>query len=114
MKKTVSSCCLKSILTALCLLCIGSCVDEKYDLTEIDTDAVILKDVVMPIGNLEEIKISEFLQVDGSDTFIATGTEGDLALTFESTEPISASFDVPAFKLSFSEGDAEERRLFTC
>ena len=112
MKKTVSSCCLKSILAALCLLCIGSCVDEKYDLTEIDTDAVILKDVVMPIGNLEEIKISEFLQVDGSDTFIATGTEGDLALTFESKEPISASFDVPAFKLSFSEGDAEERRLF--
>lgn len=112
MKKTVLSCCRSFATIAFFFLFSISCVDEKYDLENIDTEVVILKDVAMPIGDLDPIRISDFLNLDESQALmISPDAEGNLKFAFEGDRPLTASFTVPRFDISFCEDGSEERRL---
>ena len=70
------------IFLPLCVLCfiIVSCIDEKYDLENIDnTIQVGGEHLVLPIGETEQIKLVEFLNKDNLD-FIEKLENGEYAL----------------------------------
>lgn len=98
----------------MAILCfsIQSCVDEKYDLTKIDTEAVVLKNTVIPIGNIEPVKIGDMLDITESGTnLIVQDSNGNIYFSFEGDSPVSASFTVPEFSIDFMDGTGEERKL---
>lgn len=112
MKNTVLQCCLPFAAMAFSVLSATSCVDERYDLSKIDTEAVILKDVALPVGNLKPVTISEFFNIDGSQAYmISADQNGDLMLAFDSDKCMASSFTVPDFRISFQEEGFEERKL---
>ena len=89
------SACLSVFGIAVC-----SCVNEEYDLKkEIDGTAVIMKDVAMPIGNLEKITVDKILAFDSEDQMIVKAENGDLAFRFKGSDPIKADLTVPSFQI---------------
>ena len=112
MIKTIQHCCIQLLLMAMPLVLITSCVDENYDLNKIDTEIVILKDVTLPVGNLNQVSIADFLDVENEESLmIRSDANGDMAFTYEADEEISVSFDVPAFSFDINEVEGTERKL---
>ena len=112
MKKTIPSCRLTTVLMATIFIIATSCVDERYDLTKIDKTAVILKDISMPVGNIEPLTIEDFLTVDNFESsLIRPDDKGDFALEFEGREPITVAVSVPAFDMAFEETGVEGRKV---
>ena len=79
-----------------------SCVNEAYDLNNVDGTAVIMKDVAMPIGNLDPIKINDIISFDDA-SMISKDADGNLFLQFKSSDSFSESFTVPSFTIPFSD-----------
>ena len=79
-----------------------SCVNEAYDLDNVDGTAVIMKDVAMPIGNLDPIKINDIISFDDA-SMISKDADGNLFLQFKSSDSFSESFTVPSFTIPFSD-----------
>lgn len=99
-------------MMAMIFILFNSCVDEQYDLTNIDKEAVILRDATMPVGNLKPISIGDILNVDESQSLMITSdSKGDFQFVFDGKEPISASVTVPTFDIELEEGLGEERKL---
>ena len=112
MKKTIPGCRLTTVLMATIFIIATSCVDERYDLTKIDETAVILKDITMPVGNIEPLTIEDFLTVDNFESsLIRPDDKGDFALEFEGSEPITVAVSVPAFDMAFEETGVEGRKV---
>lgn len=94
------SACLSVFGIAVC-----SCVNEEYDLKkEIDGTAVIMKDVSMPIGDLEKITVDKILAFDSEDQMIVKAENGDLAFRFTGSDPIEADLTVPSFQIPLEDG----------
>ena len=79
-----------------------SCVNEAYDLNNVDGTAVIMKDVAMPIGSVDPIKINDIMSFDES-SMISKDADGNLFLQFKSSDSFSESFTVPSFEIPFSD-----------
>ena len=79
-----------------------SCVNEAYDLNNVDGTAVIMKDVAMPIGNLDPIKINDIISFDDA-SMISKDADGNLFLQFKSSDSFSESFTVQSFTIPFSD-----------
>lgn len=82
-----------------------SCVNEAYDLENLDGTAVILKDVAMPIGNLDEIKITDIMSFDGT-SMVSKDSEGNLFFQFKSSDSFAESIEVKAFEIPFTNNAA--------
>lgn len=78
-----------------------SCVNEAYDLNKVDGTAVIMKDVAMPIGSVDPIKINDIMSFDES-SMIAKDPDGNLFFQFRSSESINESITIPQFTIPFS------------
>ena len=78
-----------------------SCVNEAYDLNKVDGTAVIMKDVAMPIGSVDPIKINDIMSFDES-SMIAKDADGNLFFQFRSSESINESITIPQFTIPFS------------
>ena len=77
----------KSVFKSLLLLCTTSllcaCVNEEYDLNkEIDNNITILKNIGIPIGNLEPITIEDFISPDNQDV-LKTESNGDFYFSID-------------------------------
>ena len=97
---------------AMSLVLVISCVDENYDLSKIDTEVVILKDVTLPVGNMNPVSIADFLNIDNEESLMIRSYEnGDMAFAYEADEKISASFEVPTFDFEINEGAGADRTL---
>ena len=89
-----------------------SCVDQQYDLSQIDKEVVVLREIEMPVGNLKPVSISDFLDLDAAQgSFISIDEKGDFHLSFDVDALISTSVTVPDFEIGIDEGLIEERKL---
>lgn len=112
MKKSAFSRCFGFSALSVLLVFAASCVDEDYDLNKLDTEAVILKDITMPLGNLSPISVSYFLNVNNDESsFIKADANGDYSLYLEGEDLISRSYLVPTFRLSLEENRTQSRRI---
>lgn len=112
MKKSAFSRCFGFSALSVLLVFVASCVDEDYDLNKLDTEAVILKDITMPLGNLSPISVSYFLNVNNDESsFIKADANGDYSLSLEGEDLISRSYLVPTFRLSLEENRTQSRRI---
>lgn len=84
---------------------LSACVNEEYDLSkDIDTEITILKNVSMPVGSIEPVKISKVLSLDEKDeSVIRKNDKGDFIFTFTGKE-ISAEIGVPSFSIAPENG----------
>lgn len=82
----------------------SSCVNEEYDLKkDIDTDMTILRNVALPIGNMQKITLDELLELTTSSDKIRTDDEGNLALMIaDPTNVLSQTVFAPDFSLEDS------------
>lgn len=95
-------------------IAVCSCVNEEYDLKkEIDGTAVIMKDVSMPIGNLEKITVDKILAFDSEDQMIVKAENGDLAFRFTGSDPIEADLTVPLFQIPLEDGSKGDDHYIT-
>lgn len=84
---------------------LSSCVKEEYDLNkEFDGTAVLMKDITMPVGNLEKITVESILSTGAEDQMIVTDENGNYAFTFDGGDPFSAKFSIPYFQIPFEDG----------
>ena len=79
-----------------------SCVNEAYDLNNVDGTAVIMKDFALPIGNLESIKINDIIPFDDA-SMIAKGADGNLFLQFKSSDFFSENITIPSITIPFKD-----------
>ena len=104
MKGTVLRHC-TSVPVFLISLCVASsCVNEEYTFKDIDKEVNVLKNVSLPLGNVDDaITLGEILQFN-ENSIISTDNDGNLSLDFSSDSPVSTEFTIPAIKLtSFDE-----------
>lgn len=80
-----------------------SCVNEEYDFSKIDGTAVIGRNLALPIGSLEKIKVGDLITIDESDPMIIKETDGDYAFYFADNDPIEAELSVPSFSVPFED-----------
>lgn len=97
----------------MCLILSGflfnSCVNKEYDLDkELDGTSVMLKDMTLPIGNLEKILIDDLLSVEQTNGMIVEDENGDYAFLFKSNEPFSAKFSIPTFQIPLTDDISSE------
>ncbi|MBD5198989.1 MAG: hypothetical protein HDS83_01170 [Bacteroidales bacterium] len=93
--------CLCSFICGLSMLLFASCIDNNYDLSDIDTTSRFeVKDLVIPV-NLDPIMMSDLLEIKEGDNIqvvdkrYAIVTDGDF-----SSDPINIpSFTIPAAKI---------------
>ena len=112
MKKSFHGCCLTTVMMAMISILFNSCVDQQYDLANIDSEAVFLRDATMPVGNLKPISIGDIINIDESQSLmISSDANGDFQFVIHGDESISASVTVPTFNIELEEGLGEERKL---
>lgn len=112
MVRTIKNCHLIILMMAFIPFLFLSCVDQQYDLSQIDKEVVVLREIEMPVGNLNPISIADFLDLDGTQgSLISADAKGDFHLSFDGDAPISTSVTVPDFEIGIDEGLIEERKL---
>lgn len=85
---------------------IVSCVNEEYDLNkEIDTEMNILKDISLPVGDVDKIYLSEILTLDESEETVISVDEasGDYVFSFIG-EDVEADIDIPTLSIGSGGG----------
>ena len=95
----------------ICGVVLSSCVNEEYDLNNIDGTTVILKDFALPIGSLEKIMIKDVLSLDPDGTMIKADSNGDLTFYFSGSELFNESITIPSFSIPFSNGSSNVQSL---
>ena len=92
MIKTILS---RSLLAvSACVLLFSSCVNEEYDLDKgIDTEMTILKNISMPVGDLEKIVLMDILEIE-ENSIIYADDNNDLVLSFKGDE-MSTDIELP-------------------
>ena len=112
MVRTIKNCHLIILMMAFIPFLFLSCVDQQYDLSQIDKEVVVLREIEMPVGNLKPISIADFLDLDGTQgSLIYADANGEFQFAFDGNAPISASVTVPDFAIGIKEGATEERKL---
>lgn len=112
MVRTIKNCHLIILMMAFIPFLFLSCVDQQYDLSQIDKEVVVLREIEMPVGNLKPISIADFLDLDGTQgSLISADANGEFQFAFDGNAPISASVTVPDFAIGIKEGATEERKL---
>ena len=112
MVRTIKNCHLIILMMAFIPFLFLSCVDQQYDLSQIDKEVVVLREIEMPVGNLKPVSISDFLDLDAAQgSFISIDEKGDFHLSFDGDALISTSVTVPDFEIGIDEGLIEERKL---
>lgn len=79
-----------------------SCVNEEYDLDkEIDMEMTLLKNVSLPVGNIEKFTLAEILEIETSEnsTGIIIDENGDYMLNF-SGEKIESQIEIPSMNMA--------------
>ena len=66
MVRTIKNCHLIILMMAFIPFLFLSCVDQQYDLSQIDKEVVVLREIEMPVGNLKPVSISDFLDLDAA------------------------------------------------
>lgn len=100
-----------SLMAMLCILA-TSCVDERYDLDNIDKEIVILKDVTLPIGNLSPITISDILSLENEESFmLRSDANGDFAFVYNGDEKINVAYEIPSFDFKIEEDASAPLKL---
>lgn len=110
MVRTVKNCHLIILMMAFIPFLFLSCVDQQYDLSQIDKEVVVLREIEMPVGNLKPISIADFMDLDETQ-LISSDAKGDFHLSFDGDALISTSVTVPDFEIGIDEGLIEERKL---
>ena len=80
----------------------SSCVNEEYDLDkEIDMEMTLLKNVSLPVGNIEKFTLAEILEIETSEnaTGIIIDENGDYMLNF-SGEKIESQIEIPSMNMA--------------
>ena len=90
-----------------------SCVNEDYDFSKIDGTAVIGKDLALPIGSLETIKVGNIITIDESDPMILKEADGDYAFRFSGGDPIQSQISVPSFSLMLEDNSKGDDHYIT-
>lgn len=90
-----------------------SCVNEDYDFSKIDGTAVIGKDLALPIGSLETIKVGNIITIDESDPMILKEPDGDYAFRFSGGAPIQSQISVPSFSLMLEDNSKGDDHYIT-
>ena len=68
------------------ILLFSSCVNEEYDLDKgIDAEMTILKNISLPVGNLEKIVLMDILEIE-ENSIIYADDNNDLVLSFKGDE----------------------------
>lgn len=112
MVRTIKNCHLIILMMAFIPFLFLSCVDQQYDLSQIDKEVVVLREIEMPVGNFKPISIADFLDLDGTQgSLIYADANGEFQFAFDGNAPISASVTVPDFAIGIKEGATEERKL---
>ena len=112
MVRTIKNCRLIILMMAFIPFLFLSCVDQQYDLSQIDKEVVVLREIEMPVGNLKPVSISDFLDLDAAQgSLISADAKGDFHLSFDGDALISTSVTVPDFEIGIDEGLIEERKL---
>ncbi len=79
---------------------IVSCVNEDYDLNDINNTVDIYGDLSLPVGNSEFIPIGDFLEIDSEEETVLTVDEnGNYIIKFDGT-PISQSVTIDPINIS--------------
>lgn len=107
---------LSKIFSAAVNLCIAasvlnSCVNEAYDLNNVDGTAVIFKDAAMPIGNIEALDVSKLIATDDASVIAADPVSGDFSFRFNGTDVFSESLVIPTFEIPFTDGNSNHQTL---
>ena len=107
---------LSRIFSAAVNLCIAasvlnSCVNEAYDLNNVDGTAVIFKDAAMPIGNIEALDVSKLIATDDASVIAADPVSGDFSFRFNGTDLFSESLVIPTFEIPFTDGNSNHQTL---
>lgn len=88
------------------LLVLSSCVNEEYDLSkDVDMEMTVLKNVSLPIGDVETITLNKLLTIDEDSEVIKVSETGDYSISF-SGENISTEVEVP--EIAFDDFLSEE------
>lgn len=78
-----------------------ACVNEEYDLNkEIDTEATILKNISVPIGNMEPIVLGEILDISNDQDLVRTDQENGDYYLYLAGEPIQGDILSDPFVIS--------------
>lgn len=68
------------------IMTVSSCVNEEYDMSEgIDMEMTLLKNAVIPVGDVEKILIENMLTIDEDDEVITVDKDGNYSLNFAAT-----------------------------
>ena len=87
-----------SISIPFFLLCLSSCVNPDYDLSKpVDTTMTLLKNVTLPVGDLEPVKLSEIIDIE-SQNVILLDSEGNYYYEGASGT-FSENLSIPEFSL---------------
>lgn len=88
-----------------------SCVKEEYDMSSISSNIVIFKNTTIPIGNIEETKLVEFLKLSEGSAIVET-TRGDYVFSYQPEEQFGSSFNISNFSFDgFSDKNDHEAKL---
>ncbi len=80
-------------------IAMSSCINEEYDISDgIDMDMTLLKNVSIPIGNVEKITVDELLVIDEDDENITVDGKGNYSISFAGTT-ITEELVVPEVNL---------------
>lgn len=109
MKISLARICSIAASLSMTAFILSSCINENYSSDkELDGTIVILKELVMPIGNIEKISVGKIIPVDENDQMISKDAEGDYTFNFSGGNPFSVNFKVPSFSIPFEDGTQAE------
>ena len=94
-------------LPLMAMVSLTACVDDKYDLSDIDTTTEIkVKDLTLPV-NIEEIKLGDIISVEDDSEFkeIIVGGQKVYAVN-KSGEFNSNPIEIPTFTIEAPTADA--------
>ena len=99
---------LKSLVAAIAILAVASCVDKDFQIDKVSTQVAIGgKTTTLPLGHLDKQKLGDILDLDDIKA-LSTDAAGNYSLSFGgdrsqiSIDGIENSFDIPRTTTTFS------------
>ena len=91
----VARICIAALFLPISFLSLNSCVNEEYDLSEdIDMEMTVLKNVSLPIGDVETITLNNLLTIDEDSEMINVSESGNYSLSFAG-QAITTEVEIP-------------------
>lgn len=84
MQSTKTGSVLRALAASALFVCMVSCVNEDYDINNIDTTVDIYGDLSLPVGNTEFIPIGDFLELDSNgESVLKVDEQGNYIINFQ-------------------------------